>query len=55
MGVSEHKIMQISGHADREQFFSYILTTKEENAKMFSETKYFKAINEIDTPVLQAV
>lgn len=55
MGVSEHKIMQISGHADREQFFGYILTTKEENAKMFSETKYFKAINEIDTPVLQAV
>ena len=55
MGDSEHKIMQISGHADREQFFSYILTTKEENAKMFRETKYFKAINNIDTPVLQAV
>lgn len=50
-GVSEYKIMQISGHKDREAFFGYIGTTKEENAKMFSETKYFKLINEIDTPV----
>ena len=50
-GVSENKIMQISGHKDREAFFGYIGTTKEENAKMFSETKYFKLINEIDTPV----
>jgi len=50
-GDSEYKIMQISGHKDREAFFGYIGTTKEENAKMFSETKYFKLINEIDTPV----
>ncbi len=50
-GVSEYKIMQISGHKDREAFFGYIGTTKEENAKIFSETKYFKLINEIDTPV----
>jgi hypothetical protein len=50
-GVSEYKIMQISGHKDREAFFGYIGTNKEENAKMFSETKYFKLINEIDTPV----
>jgi site-specific recombinase XerD len=48
-GVSEYKIMQISGHQDRESFFGYIGTTKEENAKMFSETKYFKLINEIDS------
>lgn len=50
-GDSEYKIMQISGHKDREAFFGYIGTTKEENAKMFSDTKYFKLINEIDTPV----
>ncbi|MDG2343271.1 MAG: phage integrase SAM-like domain-containing protein [Flavobacteriales bacterium] len=51
-GVSEYKIMQISGHQDRESFFGYIGTTKEENAKMFSETKYFELINTIDeTPV----
>ena len=50
-GVSEYKIMQISGHKDREAFFGYIGTTKEENAKIFSDTKYFKLINEIDTPV----
>ena len=50
-GVSEYKIMQISGHKDREAFFGYVGTTKEENAKIFSETKYFKLINEIDTPV----
>tara|TARA_B100000768_G_scaffold127486_1_gene118123 strand:+ start:35840 stop:37210 length:1371 start_codon:yes stop_codon:yes gene_type:complete len=50
-GDSEYKIMQISGHKEREAFFGYIGTTKEENAKMFSDTKYFKLINEIDTPV----
>ena len=50
-GVSEFRIMQISGHLDRKSFFGYIGTTKEENAKMFSDTKYFKLINDIDTPV----
>jgi hypothetical protein len=43
--------MQISGHKDREAFFGYIGTTKEENALLFSDTKYFKLINDIDTTV----
>ena len=50
-GVSEFRIMQISGHKDREAFFGYIGTTKEENALLFSDTKYFKLINDIDTTV----